>query len=764
MVRKLLPVLVLLAGTLCLLFGEVQFSGLDLSSKNELLFTGTTKMPGYGEYSTLFLAKLGEEPQITQLSIFPERIMYLEGEKKLQIQNRFGIWRTDTSLANPAPVAAFPSFLRGGEVLGGKLPPVRTSPDGRYLAYLVPTSYAYGDLYITDLLYGRNVLVSRRIELSTDEPPVVWSPDSSVFVYDKDGTLYYYDLVHLQQERVLDESLRVLGTGSVEGSAWGGDGALYCLSGEFVFRILRPEFFTGSFYTGYMRSGSIVGTIPFSFDPNFDLFRISPDGRTALLCKGGRNLFLYALSTDEPNPGGGAVSAAVNLPYLMLPANAEVKDVAWSVGNVVTVLVMFRENGADRSVLYRWSRYGGSTAFSETPDRGVNSIALSADGASIALVTGAGVQVKDYRTWETKKIIQLRSPLSALWTPDGRLVVAGAYVTELLDPVTGTGRLIAVSQPEAYGFSSGSSETVCVRTLDRAYEYAPGTGSFIRLQSFGTKPRSTASAAYRVYTESSPSGGSSVMVRDLGKLGTVPLLSAPAPKYEPFPSTDETVDFMNFSHGSRIRQREVAIVFNAIDSADGLFEVLSTLSEYGVRATFFVNGEFIRRFPSAVREIAASGHEVGSLFSSYFTMTDSRYAVDDEFVRKGLAKNEDDYFAVTGKELSLLWHAPYYGVSSSIIRAARALNYTYVGRDVDTLDWVSSRDEGVIGELYYGAAELVERILEKKKPGSILPVTIGKTAKGRDNYLFQKLDLLIDNLIRAGYSIVPVSTLIEHAK
>lgn len=760
MVRKILPVLVQLAGSLCLLFGEVNFSGLDLSSKNELLFTGSTGMPGYGEYSTLFLARLGEEPRVTQLSIFPERIMYLEGEKKLQIQNRFGIWRTDTSLSNPAPVAAFPSFLRGGEILGGKLPPVRTSPDGRYLAYLVPTSFAYGDLYITDLLYGRNVLVSRRIELSTDVPPVVWSPDSAVFVYDKDGTLYYYDLVHLQQERVLDESFRVLGAGSVEGAAWGGDGALYCLTGEFVYRILRPEFFTGSFYTGYMRAGSIVGTIPFPFDPNFDLFRIAPDGRTALLCKGGRNLFVYALSTETSNSG----SAAVNLPYLLLPANAEVKDVAWSAGNIVTVLVTFRENGADRSVLYRWSRYGGSAAFSETPDRGVNSLALSADGASIALVTGAGVQVKDYRTWETTKIVQHRSPLSALWTPDGRLVVAGAYVTELVDPSAGTGRLISVSQSEAYGFSAGAAETVRIRTLDRIYEYDSAAGSFTGARVFEVRPRSTASAEYRVYVEKSASGGSAVMVRDLGRLGTVPLIADPDPEYEPYPAADEPIDFMNFSHGSRIRQREVSIVFNMIDSADGLFEVLSTLSEYGVRATFFVNGEFIRRFPSAVSEIAASGHEVGSLFSSYFTMTDSRYAVDDEFVRKGLAKNEDDYFAVTGKELSLLWHAPYYGVSSAIIRAARALNYTYIGRDVDTLDWVSSRDEGVIGELYYGAAELVERILEKKKPGSILPVTIGKSTKGRDDYLFQKLDLVIDSLVRAGYSIVPVSTLIEHAK
>jgi hypothetical protein len=34
----------------------------------------------------------------------------------------------------------------------------------------------------------------------------------------------------------------------------------------------------------------------------------------------------------------------------------------------------------------------------------------------------------------------------------------------------------------------------------------------------------------------------------------------------------------------------------------------------------------------------------------------------------------------------------------------------------------------------------------------------------RDDYLFQKLDLIINQLILLGYQIVPVSTLMEHAR
>ena len=84
-----------------------------------------------------------------------------------------------------------------------------------------------------------------------------------------------------------------------------------------------------------------------------------------------------------------------------------------------------------------------------------------------------------------------------------------------------------------------------------------------------------------------------------------------------------------------------------------------------------MNGEFIRRYPDAVREIADSGHEVGSLFYAYFNMTDARFTVDSDFVKSGLARNEDDYYAATGRELSLLWHAPYYIVNSGYSQPPR---------------------------------------------------------------------------------------------
>ncbi len=134
------------------------------------------------------------------------------------------------------------------------------------------------------------------------------------------------------------------------------------------------------------------------------------------------------------------------------------------------------------------------------------------------------------------------------------------------------------------------------------------------------------------------------------------------------------------------------------------------------------------------------------------------------FVREGLAANEDEYLAATGRELALLWHAPGYLVSSDIIAAGAAMRYTYVGRDLDPKDWISRADTGAATGLYQSAADLVERVVAAKRPGSIVPVLVGPGTGSRDDYLFQKLDLLVNELVRLGYDIVPVSTLIEHAR
>ncbi|HUX21998.1 MAG TPA: polysaccharide deacetylase family protein, partial [Spirochaetia bacterium] len=646
---------------------------------------------------------------------------------------------------------------------------------------------------------GKTVTVTANLAYSLSGPPALWAPDSSFFVYSKSDKLYYYSIDQLKQNRVVDETYRTIGGGTVANVKWGTDGYLYYVYGSLVYRIASSELFTRSLYSDLLNIGTIAGKIPFNFDSNFDNFWISPDGGSILLDKEGRNLFLYLLRTDDYQSAGQTKS----LPYLLLPRNTRVKDVLWSQDGTITLLTRSILGHSDGSTIFRLNIYdpSGTPLFHQTEEGDLRSVVLSPDGTKAVILKTDSVVVRDYRTWKELGTYSEPDPLHALWLSSGRLIVAGGWFTDEINLSDGSRDLISLSQPGSYGFEKGTAKVLTeskgrilalVGSAEANSQGDPAAGNAAKASGAGADPAPAgadasitapgvdwttaesysvgepvvASNQYRVYTDSaqSMSYANIVMVRRVQGEGTQPLFPFPQIRYQAFPSKDQPVDFSDFTHGSRIRRREVALVFNAVDTVDGLTTVLNTLKEYNLRATFFVNGEFMRRNPGAVREISDAGQEVGSLFFTYFNMTDSRFKPDATFIKQGLGRTEDDYYSLTGKELSLLWHTPYYFTNSEIITAGEQMNYTYVGRDVDPLDWVTKSDALQGANIYLSSANIINRIMKLKEPGSIIPIRIGKTSGQRDDYIWNKLDVLINDLISLGYSIVPVSTLMEHAR
>ncbi len=738
---------------------EVRFGGLDLGRDNRLLFRATVDSPVYGSYDTLFHADLATLDS-RQLTVYPERATLLS--RGLQVTNRFGLFRTDPEFTALTPIEQFPGFVHGNQIRTGKLPPMIASPDGAFLVYVEQTSSVRANLKLYDLEADEEVTVTRGIALTLDDPPVAWSPNGEFFVYQKANTLYYYSIDQLKQDRVIAEGFRELGDGRISSVRWGTENEVYLISGTRVYQIFSAEFFTRSLYPGLLRIGRIIGKIPFPFDPNFDQFWISPGGDKILLDKGGRNIFLYYIQPDDFLSTGDTKS----LPYLFLPRNTQVLSVLWPTDDSLTILAGSIERGETRTSVFQVNldQEEGPLVFRQTEDEGVTKLELSPNGEKVAVLKSDRVVIRDYATWQDEQLRLHPEPIHALWASDRGLLVLGARKSEYYDLSTGDARLLGLSQPGDYGYAEEGGR-ISVEVAGTWYDYDRESGTWSRAAGETVAPARVASERFRVYVEENVDSSyrNLVMVRKVDGYGTLPLFAPSAREYEPFPREDEPVDFELFAHGSRIRRREVALVFNAIDSAEGLTSILRTLKEYDLRCTFIVSGEFIRSHPGAVKEIADSGHEVGSLFYVYFNMTDARYQVDRDFVIGGLARNEDDYFAATGKELSLVWHAPYYFVSSSIIDAAQEMNYQYVGRDVDSLDWVTEDADEAAAGLYLPAAELVERIIQLKAPGSIIPIRVGKPGE-REDYLFQKLDVLINGLVALGYEVVTATTLIEHAR
>ncbi len=759
-------------------FADLEFIGPDIAPDDTILFSTRVDIPGDGSYDTLFATK-AESGELTQLTFYPEAIAIVDDGRRLQIRNRFGIFMTDRGFTNMQALPTIPSFVRGSSVQQGKLIDSRPSPDGTMLLYMSPTSSSRGNLILFDQAKNTETAVAKGIEFSVNNFPARWSLDSRYFVYSRNEELYYFSTDQLRAGRVPDESWRKVGSGRIEQSRWSANGSLYVLRERSLYRIMPEEFFTQAIYSGIVQPGNMVGKAPFAYDPNFDSFWISPDGAKVMLCKDGRNIFLYRLDPDD----FGRDDAVNAMPYLFLQGNTIINDVLWPSNDQVTIFTGSLKNGNRVSGAFRISvptagKEGLSANFTELDVKGACSLALSPDETRIAVTTGEGVSVRRYANWAEEKKIAAPGAKHALWISTDGLVVAGSSTIELVYISSDNRQLVGLAQAKKYGWTESGKAAVQNESgsweiaLSPASKTAPAGASTAAIAStwektsaFSAKPLSTSSGNFRVYLDALSSGAyrNMLMIRASKGLGTRSLIPAPTKKYKPFPVKDDTRTPGVFDFGSRIRRREAALVINAYDGAEGLVNVLEALRTYGIKATFFLNGEFIRRNPGAAKLIAESGNEVGNMFFSTFDPTDSRYRVDKEFMQRGLARTEDEYYSATGHELSLLWHTPYYSSNSLILESAAAMNYSYIGRDMDPLDWVGKYGGATTQGLYARAHDIVDKIATTAKPGSIIPIRLGIPEGGRDTYLFNELPLLLNALMNEGLNLVPVSALMEHA-
>jgi peptidoglycan/xylan/chitin deacetylase (PgdA/CDA1 family) len=729
------------------------FSGLDLAGDDRLLFRGDSE----NARGTLFLSRL-EDRSIRQLTAFPEKMELVEDGKTLQVRNAFGVVRIPLSGGLPGAVPGFPSFASGSAVLGGRLEETAVSGDGKWLLYVEPVSAAYGNLVLLDTVSGIRTQIAVRVERPDALFPACWSPDSRMFVYSRGRKLYYYTVGPLASP--VDERYRLIGEGTIKSVQWGRAGDFFYLRNSTVYRIHRAELFTRVLYADFLELGSVAGRLPWNFDPEFDSFRIGPDAASLLLTKG-RSVFYVALETETgEDPGRGQDS----LPYMTLPRSASSFDLLWSPAGTLTLIVSLSGKNGAEAAAYRLVPDGKGLVFSAlTPPPAFNA-ALSPDGTRALFWGRGGIVLWDYEGWRALNTLSSRPAHSCLWVGNNECITGDEEKIERLRLSDGSRSLLCLSGAEESAFNEGESR-ILAKNGGRWFD-TDGRDPWTETAVPAPRPPSLVSSQFRVYLEKQHFGPYETipMIRNIASTGTVPLFSPVeyARAVPAAPSSGGTPGL--FSHGPRGGLREVALCFDLYDDAEGLPAVLGALNRFGIRATFFLNGEFIRRHPLSAKDIVDAGHEAASLFFAPLDLSDSRYRIGGDFIARGLARNEDEFFRAAGAELALLWHPPYYAASPEIIAAAAAAGYVSAGRDTDPMDWLSRDEARRLGVFQYSASDMIDRIMELKQPGSIIPLRLGLLAGGRDDYLFNRLEVLLDALVRGGYSVVPVSVLIEHSK
>jgi peptidoglycan/xylan/chitin deacetylase (PgdA/CDA1 family) len=127
--------------------------------------------------------------------------------------------------------------------------------------------------------------------------------------------------------------------------------------------------------------------------------------------------------------------------------------------------------------------------------------------------------------------------------------------------------------------------------------------------------------------------------------------------------------------------RGYALTFDDGPHAQGTPAVLEVLAAAGVRATFFMVGEQVRRNPGLAAEVLAAGHEIGLHCDRHRNLL----RLAPRQVRGDLARAQETIESVTARPIGL-YRPPYGILNAAALRIARAhgwrtLLWSHWGRD-----------------------------------------------------------------------------------
>lgn len=135
-------------------------------------------------------------------------------------------------------------------------------------------------------------------------------------------------------------------------------------------------------------------------------------------------------------------------------------------------------------------------------------------------------------------------------------------------------------------------------------------------------------------------------------------------------------------------EKNVALTINCAWNADDIDKILDTLSKYKVHVTFFMVGDWVDKFPEAVKKISDAGHEIGNHSNSHPHVNNLSIEKNCDEIKKCADKIEK----ITGKRTTL-YRGPYGEYNNTVLKAASQEKHTTIQWSLDTLDYT-----GITGE------------------------------------------------------------------
>lgn len=181
--------------------------------------------------------------------------------------------------------------------------------------------------------------------------------------------------------------------------------------------------------------------------------------------------------------------------------------------------------------------------------------------------------------------------------------------------------------------------------------------------------------------------------------------------------------------------KTVSISFDAAWGAEDTQMLIDIMAEHDVKATFFVVGEWVDKYPDSVKALHDAGHEIMNHSDTHPHMTN----LSRDAMMKEINTCNDKIEAITGVRPSLL-RPPYGDYNNALVEVLGEMGMFGIQWDVDSLDW-----KGLT------APEITKRVTSKVGPGSI--VLFHNAAE----HTPEALSDIIQTLKNDGYRFVKIS-------
>lgn len=195
-------------------------------------------------------------------------------------------------------------------------------------------------------------------------------------------------------------------------------------------------------------------------------------------------------------------------------------------------------------------------------------------------------------------------------------------------------------------------------------------------------------------------------------------------------------------------EKLVALTFDDGPSPIWTPRILDALNRAGAKATFFMLGEHVVRYPQIARRVAQEGHEIGNhTYDHHVLLSYKRFELEKEILDAERAIK-----SVTGKT-TRYFRPPKAWLTTEEKEWVKAMGYSVVLWTLNSKDWVNFDDKYI-----------VRYILKHITPGDILLFHdsggVFTTEGGNRNETVQAIPRLVRKLRERGYRCVTISELL----